>query len=356
MNMRRLLHLFNASQVMNRSTGKMIVIFVLVAAVVLVSWPGASAAGKQAEGPLLTSPPGQVLVVNANLNESSLLSSPEDIEDLTDMNVFADRLTALLPYAPDALLLSEILTPGATAVAEFLEAKTGYHYAVAVEPGDSPYMEDGSQRDTAIVLNMDTMRVEDEGGYIRHDYALADTNRLNPIGKHTAYLLAKEQQGGLRVPMASLHYVTKPHFKTDAIHTAYVAEWSTDIAEFLKETYDSPSNRQVSVIAGDFNLTRCDYRLPETLGCSESLFYSSLTNVYGYHESIDEIYGHSQEALNVRLNTSPRRIDFMFTEGNVLQADIDYTYSPAGAKNNPEVFYSDHRLEWALIGMPQGNQ
>lgn len=81
------------------------------------------------------SPRGQVLVVDANLLEAF---GGADVADAADMNNFVRRLVAQLPYAPDALLLQEVVGPSAENVARFMSAATGLEYDVALATYPSP--------------------------------------------------------------------------------------------------------------------------------------------------------------------------------------------------------------------------
>src|SRR5690606_20392461 len=120
---------------------------------------GTAADGRTATPGHQASEPG-VLVVQANLNEAL---RPEDVADPAELDTFAATVAASAPRPPDALLLTEILGPGAQRVAAELSARTGGDYRVAVAPGSSPYLPDGGIRESAIVVNRDTLSTTESG-------------------------------------------------------------------------------------------------------------------------------------------------------------------------------------------------
>lgn len=322
---------------------------------------GAAAAGNAVAAPeepnLSESPVGQVLVVNANLQE---VFQAADVEDPTDMRNFARILVTQVPYAPDVLLLQEVRQESTENVVRFLTEETGHQYTVGIAP-EQVRLDNGTVvRDTAVVLNSDTLRQEEEGGFIR-----SAPNRDGRLKDH-AHLLVKELRGGTRVSLASVHYA----------HRGDIVEWVNHTVSTLDSTYPSPSKRQIEVIAGDFNVKRCeggDSWKWESLDCEENVWYDLLTEQFGYTDAV--LTASPEEIPQAQLD-DVARIDFIFARGAVMDgaSDLDtkrelaslpqcgevnreYFLEGRGAEA-PEpcnaLFYTDHRLVWSLVGMPIG--
>ena len=102
------------------------------------------------------SPPRQLLILSANLQEAR----PRDMSDAEMVN-FARRVRRVVPYAPDAVLLQEVVKSSAARVARLLKDTTGFGFDVAVSPGPEPVVRTEGEhivvRDTAILLNRVTM-------------------------------------------------------------------------------------------------------------------------------------------------------------------------------------------------------
>lgn len=321
-------------------------------AMTVLAGPGAASAA------LAESPPGQVLVVDANLQEAFQLP---DVEDRTDMRNFVRAIRERVPYdfAPDVVLLQEIRRVSAQNVAALLGEAYGHRYAVALDPGETPWRQDGARRDTTVVYDATTMRLEDDGGFVR------TTNREGRQ-KDNAYALLKERRGGLRVPVISLHWA----------HRGDSVAHARQMVQLLDAEYPSPSSRQVEVIAGDFNVKRCVGGASwksEELACREQDWYRVLTAEHGFTDAVLSARPH--EIPQARRD-DVARIDFLFARGSVLDAGSDLAtkrelaqhdrcagvnddYFKAGIGSQaPEpcrsLFYTDHRLVWALVGMPVG--
>ncbi len=303
------------------------------------------------------SPPGQVLVIDANLQEGFRLP---DVEDPTDMRNFVRAIDATVPYdfAPDVLLLQEIRRTSAENVAELLGEAYGHGFAVAVDPGEHPWV-GAAVRDTTVVYNETTMRLEDDGGFV------ATTNRAGRA-KDNAYALLKERRGGLRVPVISLHWA----------HRGDSVAQARDMVELLDSKYPSPSRRQVEIVAGDFNVKRCiggESWKSEQLGCEEQDWYRVFTAEHGYSDAV--LAASPEEIAQAQLD-DVARIDFLFARGAVHDAGSDLAtkrelgrheqcagvndeYFKAGRGSEApqpcrSLFYTDHRLVWALVSMPTG--
>lgn len=340
------------SSVTGRASRVAILAIAVLLAVVTTGFSRQAPQAQETGQPTLKeSPPGEVLVTDANLLEAF---KKDDVADPTDMRNFARRLTGRVPYAPDALLLQEVVGPSARNVARFMSEETGYRYEVAVAPGESAFVGGGTNRDTAIVLNMTTMRALDEGGFIRDE--------VGSKNKDHAYLLAKERRGGLRVPLVSVHLQPRPDFDSKGDSTR-------QIAAFVEQAYPSPANRQAEVVAGDFNNRRCldkAFNRDEPYECRESPAYRVMTGDYGYTDAILAA-GSPQDVRH----EGTKRIDYIFTRGAVLAAASDLERNANFTQrefreckalyNNGRGdeatgacatdFYSDHRFVYALVGM-----
>jgi endonuclease/exonuclease/phosphatase family metal-dependent hydrolase len=262
-------------------------------------------------------------------------------------------------FAPDVVLLQEIRRASAENVAALLGEAYGHRYAIAVDPGETPWLADGARRDTTVVYNDTTMRLGHEGGFVR------TTNRAGE-GKDNAYALLEERRGGLRVPVISLHWA----------HQGNPAAHARQMVELLDAAYPSPSMRQVEIVTGDFNVKRCiggaSWKTEE-LGCQEQNWYRVFTTE---HDFTDAVLSSSPEEIPQAQLDDVARIDFLFTRGSVLDAGSDLAtkrelgrhdqcagvnddyFKPGRGGEAPEpcrsLFYTDHRLVWGLVGMSAG--
>ena len=130
---------------------------------------------------LQASPPGQVMVVSANLkasfNNRYIRSSGGRMRTLTS-RLLAHILERGGLYRPDVLLLQEALNrqlaPGrtvgddlsATRVASELTRMTGDTYAIVVDPGKRQRPARGVSKETAIVANLETMEWPTAAGFV----------------------------------------------------------------------------------------------------------------------------------------------------------------------------------------------
>ncbi|MGH2946391.1 MAG: endonuclease/exonuclease/phosphatase family protein [Solirubrobacteraceae bacterium] len=309
-----------------------------------------------ARAALHESPPGQALVVDANLQEAFQLP---DVEDPTDVRNFVRAIGEHVPYrfAPDVVLLQEIRRGSAQNVADALGEAYGHRYAIAVDPGETPWVVDGARRDTTVVYDATTMRVEGDGGFVR------TTNREGEE-KDNAHALLEERRGGLRVPVISLHWA----------HRGDPVAHARDMVALLDAEYPSPSRRQVEVVAGDFNVKRCvggPSWKTEELACPQQAWYELFTAEHGF---TDAVLSASPEEIPQAQRDDVARIDFLFARGAVLDAGSDLAtkrelgrheqcagvnddyFKPGRGSQAPEpcrsLFYTDHRLVWGLVGMP----
>jgi endonuclease/exonuclease/phosphatase family metal-dependent hydrolase len=290
-------------------------------------------------------PTGQVLIVNANLAECF----PGNIsENFKDMLSFVNRLPLVVPYAPDILLVQEVIREGVQYMARALSEKTGLTYKVTVCPEESvyPYPQQSNsmltRRDCAIIINTSTIQEEDSGGYFPSLITKEECYHANNAIKEHAYQLVKDKRTNLLFPLVSLHLLPSKATHNQDIVFIKKGQWVKEICDFVERTYPTQDN-QIKVIAGDFNNKRC-IESEETISCEVYPFWTILTEHYGYMDSVFEIRREGEIG-----NPEMKRIDYIFTKGaNIIDAasDLDYT---AEVQNDPSYFYSDHRMNWALL-------
>ncbi|NUR90461.1 MAG: discoidin domain-containing protein [Nonomuraea sp.] len=307
---------------------------VAAAGLVLIPLAAVPAAGATTAPSLPRTQAGQVLVVHADVQDSVRQA---DAGDTTDLENFAARLAAGVPAAPDALVLNEILGPGARRLASSLSKATGYRYRAEVSGERTAFQADGSVRETAVVINTDTMTVAQAGGYER----VQDEDQ--------AFLLAARRDGTLRVPLVTVHPGGDPATAT----TAYTA---------LAETRFPDADGQVTVLGGDFRVGRC--AVPgqdQPVGCPPQAFWTALTGAKGYSDALfDKADAHGRDHSG-----------YLFARGQVLAAGLDTTYDadlpdratckPAFDAGRPRsapgacrgVYYADAPYAWALLGPGQ---
>lgn len=269
-----------------------------VAAVSALTAPAAPAAPAATAGPTAAgnkAAAGELLVVQANLQEAV---RPADAAETADLDNFVTRLTAAAPAPPDALLLTEVLGPGARHVAAQLGRATGQRYRVAVAPGDSPYLPDGAVRESAIVVNADTVRTVGTPGFHRvqsedQAYAVVET-RARPA---------------LRAPLVSAHVAGSPAPAAEAL------------AGFLAERHPAPEGTpQVEVVGGDFRAGRCAEPVAYlAIGCTPAPFWEGLTAGRAYR---DTGYERGAEPWSAYRN-------YLFARGDVRGGHVDTAYRQA---------------------------
>jgi hypothetical protein len=278
-----------------------------------------------------TSPDNRIVVVTANLREAW---TPEDVADISDMQIFAGRVLAQTPYAPDALLLQEVSRTAAKNVASILSNRTGYTYTVA-KAKKRTRKETRSAKHlwaNAILLNATTMQKLDNGGFIATGYSRDDSaGGVKPTVANSAYTFAGERGGGLKIALSSSHLAQQHQLKTERIANTYKKKWSEKIATKLKRAYGGYSSNRITSIGGDFNTQKCSGGYP----CHPLPFWRTLTSDgYGYRDTI-------HETVNIG------GVDYIFTSGGVINANLDSTYSDP--KPSSRGFYSDHRFRWAVV-------
>lgn len=267
------------------------------------------------------SPRDRVLIVTANLVEG--FNDAGDLQDMSEMKVFADRVLDLVPMRPDVLLLQEVNSKSSRYVAALFSRKTGQKYAVIADAGVDAYRETDTRitkRDMSIVINTATMSKAGRSGYIVTKY---DPPRGKPEYKYNPRALASEDGGNLRLAMVSTH-----------VPGANVTTTSQVMARKLDRAYPSTRPNQFEILGGDFNqvgVNWMDYGQLKT-----HPFWDALTKTFGYVDSGYNVY-------------ESKFVDYVFVRGGVWGAGWDEHYDPKMSPSAPG-FYSDHRFRWAIVG------
>jgi F5/8 type C domain len=319
-----------------RQSSTRVLVGVIAAVLALAPLSGSASEPTPAAG---AAAPDGVLVAQANLQEAL---RPADVADPADLDTFVDALLESTPRPPDALLLTEVLGPGASRVADALSAATGASYDVVVAPGDSPFLDDGGVRESAILVNRDNLNARGSGFTRVH-------------GEDQAYALATTRDGGLRLPLVSSMVQGDP------------AAAAPQVTDFVSETFPAPKDeplRQVEVVGGDWRFTRCGPQ-PTTyqpLGCEPRPFWPEFTNSHAYS---DALFERGNDRTGADRN-------YIFTRGAVDAAGVDAAYdervadlavcqeafnsgqSAQAPADCQEHYYSGSPLRWAVVDrLPQ---
>lgn len=275
--------------------------------------------------------PYRVLVVTANLREAY---GADDVSDHQDMAIFVDRLTAQVPLTSDVLLLQEVRHSSAQWVAQRLSDQTGSQFVVTVDPGAKPTHQEGRLtrfRETAILLNHDTMAGDGPGTYLptRPKSSEVPEGAKPSITEH-AVIGSVERSTGMALSFASVHFPPKNRLR-DSVEKAVRMRWAQNVANYTDDRYPST----LRSVGGDFNSSRCITGGGD--GCSLSPFWSGITENERYRDGV----------YSVAHNGG---VDFVFTGAGTYQADVDSTYDPDKAWGDSTRFYSDHRFRWAVLG------
>lgn len=295
--------------------------------------PGAAPAPRELRDLALTAgpdvtPPGQVFVVTANLQEAFNRS---DYKNLKEMGVFVNRLLEKVPHRPDVLLLQDVRKSAVVRVVELLTKKTGDRYRIAQKLRREPWEKRPNNvwhsTETAIVVNAATMELSGKAGFVRIRNPWGNPKGDYVEYKGQAYARAVERDGGAVVGLMSVHLPKEP---VENRQTAKrFGPWVDRLAKFMKGHY--PDGLRVT--GGDFNQTRCVGKDP----CKEAPFWKTLTSAeHGYTDAL----WHEMEPRHWK-DRLPLGVDLIVTTGTVVNA--------GGDVKNPPDFYSDHRFFWANL-------
>jgi endonuclease/exonuclease/phosphatase family metal-dependent hydrolase len=297
-----------------------------------------------------TTDEGELLVLTANLQQGH-----GDPSKSNQMDIFVNRVSNLVPFPPDVLLLQEVSGGSAERVARLLRRRTRLNYRISVgPPGDVIQSSDELEEvvwDSAIIVNLDTTQPLDQRGVITTRYELADGIPRAPARtKQHSYLLVKKSDRMMPVALSSIHFVQSLRLMPRTLGFCYKRQWTKEIVAFFDDRF--PRLGHVHVIGGDLNNPRC-LRVPETIKCEEWPFWQTLTARAGYSDAIYTVHGSSNRDLLRQArrghSIAKPRIDYIFTSASVLKCSHDITYD---ARAGDPGFYSDHRFLWAHLRLP----
>jgi exonuclease III len=327
-------------------------------------WPReASDQAPVARGPC-TSPPGKIMVVSANLREAHPHSIDDirgtgvgDLQDLTELDNFGVHLREHLRYAPDVLLLQEVIVPSARHLARVLEENLNAPYRVVIAGGDSNLMGPKGddlkhKRNTAILINEQTTEAVGDVGYLTVRMRRGDEPPYEPrIAQDQAHALLRERATGLEVATMSIHWSTTYHFANRRVATRRRQAWADKVTAFMRRTFP---RADVTVIAGEFNFPRCK-AFKETKNCTETQLWKTMTSPpNGFIDAVYATIRDSRRAFRYQVtNRSAKqaRIDFIFAKAAVYRASRSADYD---ADKYTPGFVSDHRYDFAVVGAETG--
>jgi exonuclease III len=268
-------------------------------------------------------PQEQVLAVTANIEEA--FAHGNDLDSMQEIPVFVRKVLNDVPFLPDVVMLQEVRARSASYAAKVFTRKSGDKYIVAKQAGVSPtkdYSNKQVHKETAILLNSETMKIADSGDYVATSYPQSATSssHKNSTKKH-AFLLAEKREGGLRVALASIHLAPESYLKNRELSNSYRRDWVKKIHNKVSGRY---SDADMKILAGDFNKIRC--HSGSFRSCQVSKFWKYLVGApRNYSDSLWEL----KEETGV---------DYLFTKDK-----------PVKGRQGPAGSYSDHRFHWALI-------
>jgi exonuclease III len=294
-----------------------------------------SFANNPAEAAITPTPDRQIVTVIANLNKAygGSYTGPS-LGNMDSVRAFANRALAMTPTAPDVVLLQEVRAKSAKAAATALTNKSPFKYVVVVMPGQHPTREFGGMqihKETAIILNTDTMEKIGTGGFLAAKYTRAQAAAGHKIKvKKTAYIGATQRSSGMKVALASVHYTPIEDLKSKALSNSLRGKWSEQIAAKLKSKYPGSA---ITNIGGDFNQIRC------YSGAFKSCTLADFWKYFSNNGFVDSLYMLHQASPGpeacVERTTG---VDYIFSDGNPKKGGVD---SKGG--------YSDHKLRWVTI-------
>ncbi len=311
-----------------------------ITGVVLVGFVAISAIQNAGVAGTGGSPPGQVLVVTANLKEAY---TDGDVSDSSDMEIFVNRLINQVPYSPDIALLQEVNRVSAGNVATLLGFATGDSYFVVIGPGAkwAGRTQTGVTKiDTAILINADTMLTLDPGDFVASRYsARKAAPGRRPVIKNHAYMQAQEIEGGLTLRLSSIHFVPRGFLASDEVDLALRERWVREIVTELNQVYPESPADETTTIGGDFNSKLCLEKDEDGTGCQVfKPFWDLLVNGYGFTDAM-------------RATSNLGGIDYIFTSHRIADAGLDKRYLIKKRRGtlDPADFYSDHAFRWAVV-------
>ena len=281
-------------------------------------------------GGLEDTPDDRVLIVTTNMQEAF---GPDDVRNLRDMKNYVDRLLTLVPYNPDILNLQEITEKPARYVADRLSKATGDRYIVALGPGNEPWVQKGqtvTKKETAVLLNLTTMKKEDPGGYLTTTYKASDAAPgVLREKKKQGYISVSEHSTGVLYALTSTHFSLGTVMKNKSTAETYKGKWARQINANLNDKYGGDA---LKIVTGDFNTGRCLGATTNTL-CKFTPTWKAMHDA-GYRSA-------------VHLLTDDGAFDHIYTPAGIHRAELDHNYN--GKTAGADEFCSDHQLRWALL-------
>lgn len=299
----------------------------------------------EAQAACNTSPEGRVVVVSNNVYETD----KPDARNPGDMRRFVDRMTEMVPTAPDIVLVQEVRKVAVNNIRGYLANKFGCSFSIPVNASKTGWRWASRTKiigqDTAVIVNTDTMNLEAKG-YVANSYKLSQAAKGEPVKvKKAAWVKVTEKDlvpgvgdEPLRIAAASAHYPRSYHFRTFDLAKRLTTRFSKRIANKLGNTLpdDTRNDSKMHVFAGDFNMNRFTNSVD-----NPTPMYSAMTSSpYNYKDGV----------IALKPGTgNPNPIDFLFSGGNAVRAESDENNTHNEKAND---FYSNHDLRWALLEGP----
>lgn len=288
-------------------------------------------------------PEGRVLVMSNNVYEAER----RDARKTGDMKNFVTRMKEMVPenYAPDIVLVQEVSRAAVSNIRRFMSNQFGCSYAVPANAARKPWdwikkYWKLSGQDTAVIVNTDSMSIGPKG-HISHSYKRSQAARNDTVKvKKTAWaqVTEKNQQNQNETPLtvlaASVHYPRGSDFRSESINRRLKKRFSVQIARFLenKKSDGTDHDAVIHVIAGDFNMKR---------------FEGSPNNPLPPYKVLTESpWSYVDGPIALAPGGNPNPIDFLFSTGRPLRADMDRNNNPNPGSPG---FYSNHDLRWSLV-------
>jgi Ca2+-binding RTX toxin-like protein len=313
--------------------------------------------------PLPLSPAGRIMVVNQNLKEvhthvaDDIFPRYGDQERSLELWNFARRLSNILRYTPDVLVLQEVSRAAAVKTAAKLSDRFGVPYWAVVRPRKALWVElivrDGTlkgidvyKNNTAIVINARTMEYG-RGGHLATPQLERDRDEdgIRTI-QHQAHALIREKKSGIAMSAMSIHFNSNNFFASRELGENRRTRWTDRVATFARQRYPGRATR---LMGGEFCERRCEEGGLEVVDCVEKRFWNILTRDFGYRDAVYVANSTSDADLEEQARSRagrPMRIDYIFARPTVIDASRDITYTADEGDSN---YISDHRGNWAVV-------
>ena len=290
-----------------------------------------------AQAPPPHSPPGEMVVVSTNLQEA-WGGATNDMQDMSEMDNYVERLIDQTPYYPDVLLLQEVRRKSAKYVKELLTRETGDTYGWGWQPPVRPWTQNPRRRwemDSAILINTETTSTLTKGGWIELTYPRKHASNKSVRLETTrhARVSVAETDGDMTLGAASVH-IQYGHLSPGKVDD-YQVKWTDKIMMSMENLYPN----DVRTFGGDFNQDRCTGD-SDVRNCNKAPFWDNITSApWNYVDTLYRVFQNGKEGVGLG------GVDFIFTLGRPVDAGSDTSYD----KSNAGTFYSDHRFFWGVI-------